>query len=129
MAKALRTAFIAALLVGMAMPVGAAEWLGGYTAFLGAADHFNSNGQRLTEPWQVIRQDRANFHKFGIQDGGDEWDPFFGDVNNRAALEQMLMRGTTSASARRAIVNSNVFIHVEIYGSGGRATSISVSVD
>ena len=37
----------------------AQQLLESYTALLSWNDHYNSNGQRLTEPWQIIRQDRA----------------------------------------------------------------------
>lgn len=86
-----------------------------YTAFLGPDDHFNSKGARLTQPWQVIRQDRANFHKFGIRDRGDEGDRFFGSIANRNRMEQMILRGTIDRTAARRIVNSNVWITVEVY--------------
>ncbi|WP_417671728.1 hypothetical protein [Roseibium sp.] len=86
-----------------------------YTAYLGPADHFNSKGARLTQPWQIIRQDRANFHKFGIRDGGDQSDRFFGSIANRNRMEQMILRGTIDRSAANRIVNGNVWIRVEVY--------------
>ncbi len=86
-----------------------------YSAFLGNADHYNSRGKRLTKPWQIIRQDRANFHRFGIQDDGDQWDGFFADKANRGRMERMIMNGRIERSAARRIINSNVWIRVEIY--------------
>jgi len=100
-----------------------------YRAYIGPSDIYNSNGVRLTRPWQVIRQDRANFHSLGRADRHDEWDSFFADVRNREQLEAMLRSGSISASASRAIVNGGVFIRVQIYGQGSTGRSVSVQVD
>ena len=64
-----------------------------YTAYIGKNDLYNYCGERLTQPWQVIRQDRTNYHAFGIRDRGDEGDDFFSDVNNRERLERMVANG------------------------------------
>jgi len=99
-----------------------------YTAFLGWGDHYNSNGLRLTEPWQIIRQDRANYHRYGTGDPQDQWDSFFADYNNRAQAEQMLRNGYITPQARSAIVNGPVMIRVEIWGQGSTGTEIRVDV-
>jgi hypothetical protein len=104
------------------------SWLGSYVAYLGPNDHFNSNGARLTQPWQIIRQDRANYHRFGVRDPGDAWDAYFGSANNRAAMEGLLQRGTIDPSIRNAIVNSNVWVEVSIYGYGNTLTYVEVWV-
>ena len=100
-----------------AAPASAAELIGSYNAWLSRADHYNSQGQRLTTAAAIIRQDRANFHKYGIQDPADEDDSYFDNVNNRALLEQMLNDGTSDPDVLRRIVNGNVMIHVDIYRS------------
>ncbi|WP_050573716.1 hypothetical protein [Rhizobium leguminosarum] len=99
-----------------------------YRAYIGDADLFNSNGARLTQPWQIIRQDRANFHQYGVRDRGDETDSFFADPVNRQALEQMLRNGTMTRDAANMIVRGNVWIDVDIYGSQGAGRWIDVSV-
>ena len=38
---------------------------------LSEQDHLNSNEQRLTTAAAIIRQDRANFHRFGLRDPAD----------------------------------------------------------
>ena len=48
-----------------------------YVARLSAKDHFNSSGGRLDSAAAIIRQDRANFHKFGRRDAEDELDYSF----------------------------------------------------
>jgi hypothetical protein len=100
-----------------AAPAAAADLIGSYNAYLSRADHYNSQGERLTTAAAIIRQDRANFHKFGVQDDGDESDNYFDNVNNRAVLEQMLNDGSSDAGVLSRIVNGNVMIHVDIYRS------------
>jgi hypothetical protein len=106
----------------------AQEVVGGYTAYIGEDDLYNSKGERLTEPWQVLRQDRANFYKFGIRQAGDEADPFFADVNNRAAMEQMVMHGSIDPRAARNLLKGGATVYVTIYGSGGRGDYVQVTV-
>jgi hypothetical protein len=93
----------------------AQQLIGSYVALLSEADHFNSSGQRLTSAAAIIRQDRANFHRFGIRDPEDEDDAFFADEANRAALEQMLERGRADPGVISRIVNGTVLIRVDIY--------------
>ena len=113
----LKTVLVAAALAVavIATPVHAGALVESYTAFLSQADHFNSNGQRLTSAAAIIRQDRANFHLYDRGDPGDEGDQFFDNVNNRAAMERMLERGRSSPVAINAIVNRTPLIRVDIY--------------
>ena len=112
----------------MAAPTVAQSLIGQYTAFIGQADLFNSSGARLTQPWQVLRQDRANVHRFGISQPGDEFDPFFGSIDNRAAMERMVMNGFISPAANQAIMGGGSMVTVSIYGSGDVGTQIEVDV-
>ena len=113
----LRTLVIAVAFVAAAIstPVRAQTLVESYIAFLSEADHFNSNGQRLTSAAAIIRQDRANFHRFGRGDPGDEGDRFFASIDNRAAMERMLERGRATPGAISAIVNRTPRIRVDIY--------------
>jgi hypothetical protein len=113
----LRILVVAAALAAaiIATPVRAQALVESYTAYLSEADHFNSNGQRLTSAAAIIRQDRANYHRFGRGDPGDEGDRFFASIDNRAALERMLERGRASPGAINAIVNRTPLIRVDIY--------------
>ncbi len=129
-----RFLLVAALLAGTAISPALAEDTGmpeilmGYTAYLSDADHFNSNGERLTEYWQIIRQDRANFHRFGIQDAEDEWDDAFSTVDGRAALEQLLMAFPLDEATAAMIVEQPVLIHVDVLGVGGAVTGVDVTL-
>ena len=103
------------------------DLIASYSAYIGQDDLYNSNGARLTEPWQVIRQDRANVHKFGIRQPGDESDGFFGSVRNRELAETMIRRGAISADAAILLLNGDVRITVEVWrGSGGDYLNINV---
>ena len=91
------------------------QLLGHYHALLSERDHFNSNGQRLTSAAAIIRQDRANFHRFGLSDSEDEPDAFFADAGNRAALESMLERGRAGPGVISRIVNGTPYVRVEVW--------------
>jgi hypothetical protein len=114
--------------VGLSGAARAQEVVGSYTAYIGEDDLYNSQGERLTEPWQVLRQDRANYHKFRIRQRGDEGDPFFSDVNNRAAMEQMVMNGSIEPAAARNLLRGAATVFVTIYGHGGRGDYVDVTV-
>lgn len=89
--------------------------LGHYTARLSSGDHFNSSGQRLLTVAAIIRQDRANLHRFGRHDPEDQVDGFFDDQGNRAALERLIARGRISRAVSNAILNGEPLIHVDVY--------------
>ena len=105
----------------------AADTLETYTAVLSERDHFNSQGERLTSPAAIIRQDRANFHKFGKIDPGDESDGYFANVKNREALEQLIERGGMSSAVRRMIVNGTPVVVVRVF-RGGSSDFVTVTV-
>lgn len=126
----IRHAMLAAALAltGLATPALADDFLGQYTAFIGHDDLYNSKGQRLREPWQILRQDRANVHRFGITQPGDERDSFFASTKSREAMERMLRAGTISRSASKAIVAGGVMAEVEIWGTPGKARRLVVTI-
>jgi hypothetical protein len=99
-----------------------------YRAYIGRDDLRNSNGTRLTQPWQIIRQDRANFYVYGLRDRGDQDDIYFSSKDNRAALEAMLANGSMSREAANMILNGDVWIEVKIYGHGNIGDRIDVTV-
>lgn len=82
---------------------------------IGPEDLVNSNGDALTAPWQVIRQDRANYHRFGIRHAGDQSDPLFHDPENRALMEQYVQQGRISPQAARDIMRGGATIVVHIF--------------
>jgi len=103
----------------VATPSRAQELVESYIAFLSEADHFNSNGQRLSSAAAIIRQDRANYYRFGRGDPQDQDDVFFRDIGNREALERMLERGRSTPGTIARIVNGTALIRVDIYRDNG----------
>ncbi len=114
--------FAIAVWMMLLLPCGAAwadNLIESYVARIGAADHYNSNGERLTSAAMIIRQDRANYHKFGLRDPEDEDDRFFRKVENREILQKLLERGHTSRGVSNAIVNGRPLVRVNVYLSKG----------
>ncbi len=125
----LKTALAVALpALLLAQPVMAQDVIGSYAAYIGEDDLYNSEGTRLTEPWQVLRQDRANYHRFGISQDGDEWDPFFEDAQNREAMETMIRRGYIDPDAEKMILSGGAMVYVNIYGAGSVGDYVEVEV-
>lgn len=122
------TTMAAAIAVTLPVAAHAQELIGSYVAYIGKPDLHNSKGARLTQPWQILRQDRANFHRFGISQPGDEWDPFFGSIKNRETMERMVQNGSIDAKAARNLINGGAVVFVRIYGQGNTGTSVTVTV-
>jgi hypothetical protein len=86
-----------------------------YTARIGANDRVNSDGTRLKSVADIIRQDRANFHKFGTTDLDDQADDFFKDAKNRERIPAMLKKGHIDKATQNAILNESPLISVDVY--------------
>lgn len=110
-------------------PAHAQEIIEEYRAYISQQDLYNSSGDRLTKPWEIIRQDRANYHRFGRGDSDDYYDSFFASEQNRAIAEDIIRRGRIEQSAGRNIVDGNVFVRVRIYGRGNRGESVAIVVE
>lgn len=100
-----------------------------YTAFIGRDDLFSSNGEPLSRPWQVLRQDRANFHLYDIRQRGDQGDVFFASKGNRAKLEAMIAAGRMSREAASVILAGGALVHVEIWGREDTGDYVLVQVE
>ncbi|MFM2279028.1 MAG: hypothetical protein RLZZ444_1259 [Pseudomonadota bacterium] len=120
-------AIASALLFQSTQMARADELVDEYNAYIGEDDLYNSNGERLREPWQIIRQDRANYHKFKIRQRGDEGDQFFSSADNRAAAERMIRDGTMTRDARALLLQGDVNINVKVFeGDNGDYLKIIV---
>ena len=115
------------VLVCLASPAAADSVIATYGAYIGTEDLFNSKGERLSDASQVLRQDRANYHRFGISQPGDEWDPVFHDADARAVLERMLQRGSLSPATKADILRGGSQVVVTIWGNGMTATYVDVA--
>ena len=110
-------AAIGAAVVSASATMAAADtYLGSYVARLSPHDHEASDGYPLDNAAQVVRQDRANYHKFGWIDAEDTGDSWFASAKARERLQAMLeRRGAMDARTRRAIMNGTPLIEVEVY--------------
>ena len=117
-------AAVAAL--GMAAsPAMADTFLGSYTARISQDDKFASDNFPLSTAAQMVRQDRANWHRFGRGDAEDEDDPWFTSANARTRLESLLgRRGAMSEATRRAILRGTPVIAVQVYRDSVRVEVI-----
>lgn len=112
------TGLIAALSLALAADAQASGQhgvIGHYTARLSARDHFSSSGNRILTVAGIIRQDRANVHRFGLVDDEDQSDAFFDSAEHRAILERLIARGRIAPGVSSAILNGEPLIHVDIY--------------
>lgn len=64
-----------------------------YYADLDAADMRNSRGVALSDVAAILQQDRANVHRFGIAQEGDEVDRIFADRDMRARIPTLYANG------------------------------------
>ena len=92
---------------------------------LGTEDLFNSKGTRLGSAAAIIRQDRANFHKFGIRHQYDQADPWFGTVSGRNGMERLVRM---SAFTEDIIVRQGALVAVTVFGTGARISRITVEI-
>jgi serine/threonine protein kinase len=92
-----------------------------YRTRLSAQDHLSSTGARLTTIPDILRQDRANFHRFGKADPEDESDPLFADARNRNFFDSLTFRGT-----REAFIQGTPLVEVAVF-RGGRVLVTIIS--
>lgn len=104
----------------------AQDQIGSFTVFIGKPDLTNAKGAALTVPWQILQQDRTNYHRFGISQPGDEWDPYFGDSKSRKNIQNFIAHGGIDAKAASLLTTGGKVL-VRVFGSGNKVTSIQIS--
>lgn len=118
MAAALVIAFAGFMVLGT-LAAGSASAQGRvvaeYTARIGPEDHFNSAGDRLETVAAILRQDRANMHRFDQADDEDESDDYFVDPQTRGLFEWLVSRGLVRVDTQRAIINGNPLVQVTVF--------------
>lgn len=119
---------LAAVLSLVSVGVQAQTYIGSYQAWISAADLENSRGLRLSDPAQILRQDRANFHRFGLRDAADESDPWFFDAGARAILQGLVRQARLSPADEAAILHGNVLVVVDLFAHGRRLNQVRVTV-
>ncbi len=86
-----------------------------YTARLSAKDHANSGGEPLKLVADIIRQDRANYHKFNIRDNEDTGDHVFNNKDDRGRITVMLEQGHIDQATTQSILNGTPVVLVNTY--------------
>lgn len=110
-----------AVLLGLST-TGHARLVCSYQTLINDQDKYNSVGKSLIYLANdkisfaaILRQDRANFYRFGKVDGADTSDCMGHSTDGRARLERLVRQSDISQSMMRRIVNGNPVINVEIY--------------
>jgi hypothetical protein len=107
--------FLVALLLVSPFSQAEDDFVDSYTARLSSEDHFNSDGQRLKNVADIIRQDRANYHKFNVRDNEDSNEGFFADKDNRERIPTMLKKGQIDKATANSILNGTPVVTVTIF--------------
>lgn len=102
---------------GLAQPAAAAEPSDGFCTTITNVDRVNSNGKKLTDLGAILQQDRANYHRFGRADAGDDGDVSFASAEARAKIPAMLKAGSVEADAASAMLRASPRICVAVYGN------------
>ena len=111
----------------LAMPAGAQSLVTSYQARISTQDLLSSSGMTLPSVAAIVRQDRANYHRFNLRDADDGGDPYFGDAANRAALEVLVQKGSAPPNALALLRSGRVRIRVEVWrGSNGDFVRIEI---
>ena len=85
-----------------------------YWARLGADDHANSSGKPIESAPGILRQDRANYHKFDRKDRDDRDDDLYDDKGARAKLSKML-KESLDKETKRIIHKHQPLVQVVTY--------------
>ena len=106
---------IIGLILALATPAMAQTPIETYCAQISDNDKSASDGFALTDAGSILRQDRANYHRFGMPDADDYGDSVFTSPKARENIPAMLDRGDIDASLAREIVNGYPYVCVDIY--------------
>lgn len=110
-------AMAATLLMLLAVAPARAQVTDSYCTVISDTDKRASDGFELTDAASILRQDRANYHKFGDRDEGDGPDSSFRSARARERIPPMLDAGGTESTVLEDIVYGYPEICVDIYGT------------
>ncbi len=113
---------------GLAAPAVAGGPGAAYCAYIGAADRRSSRGLPLRRVAAILRQDRANVHRYGVTQAGDTVDTRFADYRARDEMEKLLEAGRIEPTVRRAIRRGDVTVVVEILVSDDVLRALRVDI-
>lgn len=83
---------------------------------------------RLRDPGQILRQERANYHRFGIRQPGDAGDAWFADMQNRVVLERSIQQGGLSPAERTMMLQGDSRVQMDVFGWGSRVSHVRAQV-
>lgn len=86
-----------------------------YCAQISDNDKYASDGYHLTDAGSILRQDRANYHRFGVADADDYGDSIFTSTSARERIPAMLDNGYIEPYIAREIVRGYPYVCVDIY--------------
>jgi hypothetical protein len=125
MTRSLTLGTALAVLLTASLPAAADTLLGSYVARLSDNDHYASDGYKLDTAAQVVRQDRANWHRFGRGDAEDDDDQWFGTADARARLERHLNQsGAMTQAVRREIMSGEPIVKVTVYRESAKVVIV-----
>ena len=86
-----------------------------YQAKISDRDHYNSRGVRLRNLNSVLRQDRANYYKYG-GDSRDQSDRYFSSIANRRAMERIAINpiGISYRALKDLVVHGTPLLKIEV---------------
>lgn len=104
--------------------------LASYYANIAREDFYNSRGAPIKDVGAVVQQDRANFHRFGVRQSGDESDPYFGDRAMRARIPELVRAGGVDRYLRQLLGSGwqgygQIWL-IQICGTPGRVTHLRI---
>lgn len=118
------------ILVGLAAAPPENATVYGYRAQLESVDLTNSDGEALQNLGAILQQDRANYHRFGIRQDFDEYDPFFDDFQTRTQMQALYKPGPRDAEIEDLLAFGVVIqLVIEVCLRDGRPVQISVRYD
>jgi len=99
-----------------------------YRARLGHHDHHNSQGVLLTRVIEILRQDRANYHKFNRRDPEDTTDPWFREAEGRVSMDGMAATCSQMIDWEGAVLQAYPLVEVRRTLSGLEITIVEEAV-
>lgn len=96
-----------------------------YRARLSAEDHANSSGALLKKVSDILRQDRANYHRGTHRDAEDQSDERFASVEAREALASMRVNVRGGSKTEATIITGTPVVDVTISGGAVRVEIVN----
>jgi len=106
---------IIALLYSVCLTAQASSQQLWYSTTITNKDRYNSKGQRLKTVRAILRQDRANVHKYGKADPGDKSEAFFKTAANRNIFANWKMDVMKGFGKEIVYGKTPVYVTVGIY--------------